>query len=200
MTTTPHARLRRPRRLALALAGLALAGAAAAEGYPERYAQLCAACHGADGQSAIANTPSLGGQPAFYTISQLFLYRNERRDHPIMVAVTKPMTDDDLRGFSDLVAKLPPPLPPAEPADPQRLARGRATAEAHRCLACHGPDGSGGRQVARVAGQREDYLQLALRGFKAGTRVGYVNAMNEAMAPVPADEIDDLAHFLAHLK
>jgi cytochrome c553 len=116
-----------------------------------------------------------------------------------MVAVAKGMSDDDLRGYSEAIAKLPPPAASAAPPDAERMARGRAAAQRHQCGACHGGDFTGGQQVARLAHQREDYLAHTLRGFKAGQRIGYTNAMNEAMAGVSAAEIDDLAHYLAHL-
>lgn len=169
-------------------------------GYAERYATHCAACHGAQGVSALANTPSLAGQPSFYAITQLFLFRDGRRDSGPMTAIAKPMTDDDLRGFADVIGKLAPAAPAAAgPPDAQRLARGAALAQRLHCLGCHGSQGEGARQVPRLAGQREDYLQLAMRGFRAGTRVGYQPAMTEAMAGVAPDELDDLAHFLARL-
>jgi cytochrome c553 len=182
---------------ALPLAALAQANLAA---YAERYAAQCAACHGAQGVSTLAQTPSLAGQPSFYAITQLFLFRDGRRDSGPMTAIAKTMSDDDLRGFADVIGKLPPAPPAATtPPDAQRLARGGAAAQRLHCLGCHGSQGEGARQVPRVAGQREDYLLLALRGFRAGTRVGYQPAMTEAMAGVAADELDDLAHFLAHL-
>jgi len=173
--------------------------AAAQTNYSERYAQQCAACHGPAGNSELAMTPSLGGQPSFYAITQLFLFRQGRRDNEAMVAVAKGMSDDDLRGYSEAIAKLPPSAAPASAPDVQRLARGRATAQRHQCGACHGGDFAGGQQVARLAHQREDYLAHTLRGFKSGKRIGYTNAMNEAMAGVSAGEIEDLAHYLAHL-
>lgn len=190
--------------LAALLVASALPVAAQAQagvpGYAERYATLCAACHGAQGVSTLANTPSLAGQPSFYAITQLFLYRDGRRDSGPMTAIAKPMTDDDLRGFADVIGKLAPAAPaPAGPPDAPRLARGAALAQRLHCLGCHGSQGEGARQVPRLAGQREDYLQLAMRGFRAGTRVGYQPAMSEAMAGVAPDELDDLAHFLARL-
>jgi cytochrome c553 len=172
---------------------------AAAQTHTERYAQQCAACHGAAGKSEIALTPSLGGQPSFYAITQLFLFRQGRRDNEAMVAVAKGMSDDDLRGYADAIAKLPPPAPPTSAPDMQRIERGRATAQRHQCGACHGGDFAGGQQVARLAHQREDYLVHTLRGFKSGQRIGYTTAMNEAIAGVSAGEIEDLAHYLAHL-
>lgn len=190
---------------AAGLLALALAGAAAAQGtgYAERYAAVCAACHGAKGTSDQALVPSLGGQPSFYAITQLFLFREGRRnDHPLapaMAALAKDMSNDELRGWSEFIATLPAPWPPGPATvDPLRLQRGQALAERHHCLACHGADLGGGRNVPRVAHQREDYLQLALRNFRSGVRVGYTNAMGEALAGLSAQDLDDLAHYLAH--
>ena len=168
--------------------------------YAQRYADQCAACHGAQGVSALPLTPSLAGQPSFYAITQLFLFRDGRRDNPAMTAVAKGMTDADLRGYSELIGQLPPlPPPAASPADPQRLARGELLAKGLHCQGCHGADGAGGKQVPRLAQQREDYLQVALRGFRSGGRVGYTAAMSEALSGVTAEQIDDLAHYFAHL-
>ena len=58
-------------------------------------------------------TPVLAGQPRFYAITQLFLFREGRRANEAMTAVAKRMKDDDLRGFSDFIDTLPPvPAPP----------------------------------------------------------------------------------------
>jgi cytochrome c553 len=178
-----------------AVAALAAPGAQA-QTYAERFAAVCAACHGAQGVSAQPLTPSLAGQPAFYAITQLFLFRDGRRDNPLMTAVAKGMSDDDLRGFSELIGGLPAAAPTAAP-DPARAARGAALAQRLHCAGCHGADFAGGRQTPRLAGQREDYLQVALRGFRAAKRVGYTPAMTEALAGTSPDDLDDLAHFLA---
>ncbi|MDH4392531.1 MAG: c-type cytochrome [Aquabacterium sp.] len=180
---------------------LAVQAQAQAQPYADRYAAQCAACHGAQGISTQPLTPSLAGQPSFYAITQLFLYRDGRRDSGPMTAIARTMSDDDLRGFADAIGKLPPAAAAATMApDPQRLARGADLAQRLHCLGCHGSQGEGSRQMPRVAGQREDYLLLALRGFRAGTRVGYQPAMTESMAGVAPDQIDDLAHYLAHLQ
>jgi cytochrome c553 len=189
------------RRARLAAIGLVLAastGASAAQSYAERFAGTCVACHGAQGVSTLALTPSLAGQPSFYAITQLFLFRDGRRDNATMSAVAKGMTDADLRGFSEHIATLPAPPPAAEPADAQRNARGAALAQRLHCTGCHGADLAGGKQVPRLAGQREDYLLHALRGFRAATRVGYTPAMTEALAGTTPEQLEDLAHHLAH--
>lgn len=112
--------------------------------------------------------------------------------------MTKGVSNGDLRGYADAIAKLPRPPPPATSPDAQCVQRGRALAQQHQCLACHGSDGSGGQQVPRIAHQREDHLLHALRGFKAGQRIGSTQAMNEALSGIKAEQLDDLAHFLAH--
>ena len=165
----------------------------------ERFA-LCATCHGEAGVSALPLIPSLAGQPSFYAITQLFLFREGRRSSEAMTAVAKNMTDDDLRAFSDFIGTLPPPPASASgTADPLRMARGAARAQQHRCASCHGTDFAGGKQVARLAYQREDYLSQTLQQFSAAKRIGYTQAMNEALAGIPPEALQDLAHYLAHL-
>lgn len=168
--------------------------------YAQRFEAECAACHGPQGRSAMALTPSLAGQPSFYAISQLFLFREGRRDNAVMVAVAKGMSNDDLRGFSDLIGKLPPPaLPDPAAADAARVARGQALAQQRRCTACHGTDLAGGQQVPRLAHQREDYLAQALRGFRAGTRLGYTQAMADTLTGLSPTDLDDVAHYMANM-
>lgn len=170
--------------------------------YAQRYAQLCAACHGANGRSEMQGVPVLAGQPAFYAITQLFLFREGRRANEAMTAVAKTMKDEDMRGFSEFIGTLAP-VPattspgPAGPADAARMARGKALASEHKCVFCHGADLDGGQQVPRIAGQREDYLKMTLRGFQAGTRAGYTQAMTAAVSHVPVDDLDTLAYFVA---
>ncbi len=174
---------------------------ATASVYAQRYATICAACHGADGRSTLALTPSLAGQPSFYAITQLFLFRDGRRDNALMSAIAKGMSDDDLRGYSDFIATLPAAAlgtaPEGTPPDAQRQARGAALSARLHCMGCHGTELAGGKQVPRLAGQREDYLLHALRGFREGRRVGYTPAMSEALAGVAPAELEDLAHYLS---
>ena len=101
------------------------AAAAPAVDYAQRFAALCAACHGANGRSDMPGTPVLAGQPSFYAITQLFLFREGRRSNEAMTAVAKTMTDDDLRGFSDFIGTLPPVPAPAAGDAARRGAHGR---------------------------------------------------------------------------
>ena len=167
--------------------------------YAQRFAAVCASCHGANGRSDMAGVPVLAGQPSLYAITQLFLFREGRRNNEAMTAVGKTLTDDDMRGFADHIGTLPPvPAPaPATPPDPVRMAQGRALADQHKCVFCHGADLGGGQQVPRIAGQHEDYLRASLRGFHSGTRPGYTQAMTAAVSQIPAADLDTLAYYAA---
>ena len=175
--------------------------ASAPNPYAQRFATLCAACHGANGRSDMPGTPVLAGQHSFYAITQLFLFREGRRSNEAMTAVAKSMKDADLRGFSDFIGTLPPlpPAPPAAPLDAAQMSRGQALAQERKCLFCHGTDLSGGQQVPRIAGQREEYLRESLEGYRVGKRVGYTPAMIEPVGPLSAEDVVTLAYFAAHL-
>ena len=99
----------------LALAFASIASSAIAETIEQRIVP-CLACHGEKGQSETENTPSLGGQQAPYTLIQLFMFREKLRTFEPMNEMAKPLTDDDLRLFSDFIAKIPKPAPRPTPA------------------------------------------------------------------------------------
>jgi len=175
------------------------AGSLRAETLAERAAP-CLACHGEKGQSENPEVPSLGGQPAPYLLIQLYLFREKQRSVEIMNEMTKGFSDDDLRAFSDLVAKLPPPPPPPDTGDAQRMQVARALIENNRCNACHTLDLSGRDNIPRIANQREDYLVKTLREYKNNTRHGYDGAMAEVLAPVSDQQIVELAYYIARFR
>jgi cytochrome c553 len=158
---------------------------------------VCMACHGEQGQSAVPEVPSLGAQPAFYIMTQLFMFRERLRVVGPMHETTQGLSDDQLRHMAELIAKLPPPLPAPEPPDPIQLERARALIAQHRCNFCHNQDFSGEQNVPRLAGQREDYLVKALREYKSNTRRSYDASMADVLYALTDADILDLAHFLA---
>ena len=192
-----HAQAKKPAARASAASAAGTAGAA---DYAERFRTVCAACHGANGRSDIPGVPVLAGQPSLYTITQLFLFREGRRTNEAMIALAKPMTDADLRGFSDYIGTLPPvPAPaPAAPPDAARMSKGKNLAQQHKCTLCHGGDLAGGQQVPRIGAQKEDYVRQTLQGFKSGDRPGYTRAMTEALSQVPAEDLELLAYYVAN--
>ena len=181
--------------------GAAPAAAPAVVDYAGKFNTVCAACHGANGRSDMAGVPVLAGNSSLYVITQLFLFREGRRKNEAMVAMAKPMTDADLRGFSDYIgtlAAVPAPAP-AAPPDAARMLKAKALAEQHKCTYCHGADLAGGQQVPRIGGQKEDYLRQTLHAFKAGERPGYTRAMTEALSQVRVEDLDLLAFYAANI-
>jgi len=170
-----------------------------AETIQERAAP-CLACHGEKGQSETENTPSLGGQQAPYALIQLFMFREKLRVFEPMNEMAKAFTDDDLRTFSDFIATLPKPSPPADAGDPARMQRAEALIQQNRCNSCHNTDFSGKDNVPRVADQREDYLAKTMREYKDNSRHGYDGTMAEVLQPVTVEQIADLAYFLARVR
>lgn len=187
--------------IAIAQAGKAGPAAKPAPVPVAKRAEVCFACHGAAGESRLPLTPSLGAQPAFFVVAQLFLFRDGRRGNalPAMTEAAKTLTDDDLRAFGELISKLPPPPAPGKPTDAQKFARGRSLVLANNCATCHNPDLSGREQMPRLANQREDYLLKAMRDYKSGARLGYGGAMAQELSGLKDADFADLAYFLAWL-
>lgn len=157
----------------------------------------CLACHGENGRSETPDVPSLGGQPSAFVLIQLYQFREKQRIASPMNDLAAGLTDDDLRAFSDELAKLPPPEPSADPADAALIAAGQAAVQRHRCGSCHNPDMSGHDQIGRIGAQREDYLVKALTEYKSGERRGYDPAMIEIAQAMSAAEIAAVSHYLA---
>jgi cytochrome c553 len=186
-------------KIITALALVAVASSVRAETIEERAAP-CLACHGERGQSETENTPSLGGQQPPYALIQLFMFREKLRLFEPMNEMAKPLSDDDLRAFSDFIGKLPKPQPPADAGDPARMQRAQALVQQNRCNACHNTDFSGKDNVPRIADQREDYLLKTMREYKDNSRHGYDGTMAEVLQPVTTEQIADLAYYLARVR
>ena len=178
------------------LLGIALPASAAS--LAERM-QPCLACHGEKGQSETPEVPSLGAQPAGYALIQLYLFREKQRKVEVMNEYAKDLSDDDLRQFSDAIAKLSAPAPEGT-VDAARMQRGYALIEKNHCNVCHQSNLAGRDNVPRIAAQREDYLAKTLGEYKSNTRVGYEPVMLEVMRPLSDADITELAYTIARMK
>lgn len=164
------------------------AGKALAEG--------CAGCHGADGVSQTALTPSLAAQPDYYTQWQLIYFRGGARKSEVMGPIAQALTNDDIKNLGAYYASLPPPKP--EAAADELAQRGEKLAASRRCASCHADDFSGNVVAARLADQREDVLLKALQDYKSGSRVGSgVATMAEVAFLLSDADMKVLAHYMA---
>ncbi len=159
--------------------------------------QLCAACHGADGNSVDPKVPSIAGQPKLFLETQLVLFREELRKSDLMLPVVKGLKDPQLIALAEHFSKLPAKGMEGGAADPALMKTGQERAKALRCGICHLSDFSGQNQVPRLAGQREAYLEGEMRAYRDGKRTGGDTIMAAALYGVGDADLKALAHFLS---
>jgi cytochrome c553 len=161
-------------------------------------AEICVGCHGANGISQIGNIPSLAGQPDQFIQWQLVYFRAGSRKNAQMQPIMEDITNEDIRNLGAYFASLAPPQPPAQDDNADLSKKGANAAVGRRCASCHTDDFAGTKAVARLAAQREDYLLQALHDYKSGVRAGGQAVMADVAYPLSDEEIEALAHYLAH--
>jgi cytochrome c553 len=188
-------------RFTALLAAMLAAGSAAAADLEagRRKSEPCAACHGADGNATIPGTPSLAGQPVFFTHWQLIKYRDGRRQDPQMSPFAQNLSDADMGDLAAFYAAQPPRAR-GSAVDPAKVAAGRPLADRFHCSSCHTARLTGQQQVPLLAGQDLAYLRKLLGGFKAGTASDLDGTMTMAARPLTDGDVENLAHYLASLQ
>ena len=161
-------------------------------------AQICAACHGADGNSAIPGTPSLAGQPRQFIVTALFMFREGRRKNEQMTPFVEKLSNTDLNDLA-LFFSSQKMAPPTHKTTPERIEQGKAITKAQNCVACHTATLVGQQHIPRIAGQRHEYLLSHLKQFRAGTRADFDGTMTSATQALSQDDLEVLADYLASL-
>ena len=198
----------RRRPAGAALCGLAL-GLSALAGIPvhaadtpagKEKAEQCTACHGEGGISQTENIPSLAGQPDQFIQWQLVFFRGGARKNEQMQPIAEQVSNEDVRILGAYFAALTPPKATTPDDNPDLSKKGAQAAAGRRCASCHTDNYAGTKAVARLAGQREEYLIKSLHDYKSGKRSGGAGAaMTDVAYPLSEEEITALAHYLAHL-
>ena len=138
--------------------------------------QICAACHGADGNSATPANPNLAGQQAAYITLQLEHFKSGVRSNPIMAGMVATLSPDDMGALGIYFSQQKPKAAGVKDRElalsGQKLYRGGNLATGlPACAACHSPDGAGiPSRYPRLGGQHADYALAQLKAFKAGER------------------------------
>ena len=170
--------------------------------------EVCAACHGADGNSVLPANPKLAAQIADYTAKQLADYKaSKERKNPIMMAMAAPLSAEDMRALAAYFASQKPKPGAARNKETvalgQKLYRGgNAATGVPACSGCHGPDGSGiPAQYPRLSGQFADYTATQLRAFRSIERANDPNqTMRNIAARMSDQEIAAVADYIAGLQ
>jgi cytochrome c553 len=170
---------------------------------------VCAACHGADGNSVTPTWPSLAGQHARYLVNQLEAYKEGERLDAGMRGFASTLSEQDMQ---DLAAYFASQSATPKGADPALVSRGQQIYRGGipergiaACIACHGPSGMGNALAGfpRVSHQHADYLATTLRAYAAGERRSDADK-NQMMRNVAEllldDEIEALAGYMQGLQ
>jgi cytochrome c553 len=164
---------------------------------PQRQA-LCAACHGADGNSQIKGIPSLAAQPKLFLENSLILMREGMREVPAMKGMLDGVTDAEVIELANFYSALTLVTPPAD-TQADLFNKGEQLASGMRCGICHLPNYMGREQMPRLAGQREDYLLHSLLQFKNNQAVGRDSNMAASVYGVADADLQALSHYLARV-
>jgi len=120
------------------------------------------------GISQTENIPSLAGQPDQFIQWQLVFFRSGSRKNEQMQPIVEQIDNDDIRNLGAYFASLTPPKASQPDDNPDLSKKGAQAAVGRRCGSCHTDTYAGTKAVARLAGQREEYLVKALHDYKSG--------------------------------
>ncbi|MBX7229649.1 MAG: cytochrome c4 [Burkholderiaceae bacterium] len=174
--------------------------------------QVCAACHGADGNSTAAANPKLAAQHADYLYKQLVNFKMKtgakepERSNAVMTGFANALSEQDMRDVAAFFQsqKLKPAAGKGDKNSQllgQRIYRGGiAEKNVPACAACHGPTGAGiPSQYPRIAGQFGEYTEAQMIAFRQGTRRN--GPMMMAIAARMSDqEIKAVSDYIAALR
>ena len=174
--------------------------------------QMCAACHGTEGNSVLPANPNLAGQHTEYTLKQLASFKPQgnkpaERNNPVMAGMVANLSADDMNNLAAYFAAQKPAARTAR--DPDLAKQGQAIYRGGimqkgvaACASCHAPNGAGiPAQFPRIAGQHAEYTEAQLRAFRGGERANDPNRMMRAVAGKLTDrEIKAVAEYIAGLR
>ena len=180
--------------------------AAAEKNAAEKTVQtVCAACHGADGNSAITLNPKLAGQHPEYLLKQLINFKEGKRANAVMAGMVANLTPDDMKGLAAYFAGQKQTLAKAKSNGAGSLGEkiyrgGIAATNVPACASCHGANGAGiPKQFPRLAGQHADYALAQLRAFRLGERANAPMMMTIAAKMTDA-EMQAVADYMQGLR
>jgi len=166
---------------------------------------VCAACHGADGNSAIPANPKLAQQHPEYLVKQLQEFKAGKRNNAIMLGFASALSDDDMKNIAYWLNSKT--AKPGFAKDKElvvlgeRIYRGGiADRQVPACAGCHSPNGAGiPSQYPRLAGQHADYSAAQLTAFRDGVRKNNLQ-MTQVAAKLNDREIKAVSDYIAGLR
>ena len=175
--------------------------------------KVCAACHGADGNSSIPANPNLAGQHASYLLKQLNNFKASAdgkpalRQNAVMNGMAAPLSADEVKALAQYFSKQT--LKPAVAKDEKLATEGRTLWRAGdmkkgvpACAGCHGVAGAGlPAQYPSLAGQHPEYIVAQLQQFRDGVRANDPEGMMRMIAAKMTDkQMAAVAEYAAGLR
>jgi cytochrome c553 len=156
--------------------------------------QVCAACHGVNGQSQSPMVPNLAGQQRDYLVNQLQDYRDHSRSNEYgvlyMWGMAGPLKDRQIEELADYFSKQIPVKASKVNSDDPRLTRGKEIFEKGipeqgviQCNSCHGQNGEGMATFPRLAGQKSYYLIQQLDVWQHPGQTRFMEVGGNTWAP-----------------
>jgi cytochrome c553 len=174
--------------------------------------QVCAACHGADGNSMIPANPNLAGQHAEYIIKQLNNFKSQdgkpaERESAVMSAMVAPLSDEDVKNLAAYYAQQKPKPGVANnkelAEEGEKIYRGgNLETSIPACSSCHSPNGAGVPPIyPRLAGQHAEYSAAQLRAFRTEQRANDANKVMHVIATRMSEkEMQAVSEFISGLR
>ena len=156
--------------------------------------QVCAACHGVDGNSSNPVWPKLAGQHSEYNTKQLTDFKSGRRENAQMSPMAATLSEQDMQDLAAYYSSQKIKHGYTDPADlalGQKIYRaGSIEAGVPACTACHGPNGKGNPAALYPAlgGQHAAYVQAQLKAFRESTRTNDTNSVMRTIVGRMTDE------------
>jgi cytochrome c553 len=168
-------------------------------------AQVCAACHTADGSRGSPANPIIAGQHPEYLVKQLQEFKSGKRNNAVMKGFASTLSDEDMKNVAAFYASKSAKPGFAKDKELVKLGEriwrgGIADKAVPACAGCHSPNGAGlPAQYPRMGGQHADYTEAQLIAFRSGARAN--NAQMSAIAARLSDrEIKAVADYAAGLR
>ena len=160
-------------------------------------AAVCAACHGADGNSMVPMWPKIAGQHPAYIERQLELIKSGSRPVPEMAGIAMGLSEQDMADLAAYFSSQVTTSGTTEEAlriNGERLYRaGNSNTDIPACMSCHGPVGEGNplSGYPSLAGQHTVYTGKMLKGFRSGQLWGDDDSNSKIMTEVTLRLTDD---------
>lgn len=184
-------------------------GAVGAAEAPQVVREVCAACHGVDGnggQPLLTEYPKLAGLQVDYLRKQLRDYQSGKRKNPVMAPMAANLTPEQVDEVAAYFAAQPGK--PNSVANPGLLELGRkiyldgnVDSGVPACAGCHMPDATGTSRYPRLAAQHAPYAYGELKKFLNGGRDNDRGLVMQSVALRMTDEeMKAVAEYIASLK